>query len=189
VPGGLVHHWVGGAFIPNVTLDAALRLSQTFSEYASIYKSIIASEFLGREDDRFRVRLRIEERASVVTAVMDVWSTIRFVRVSDDRAYSISDATEIREVADAGRPNERLLPAGEDRGFLWGANIFTKYVEREGGVYIEVETIALSRGFPPLLGWIVEPIARRLGRKSIEGSLKEFREALVRSPKPSSPSP
>ena len=37
-----------------------------------------------------------------------------------------------------------------------------------------METVGLSRGFPPLLGWLIEPIARRLGRKSIERSLEEF---------------
>lgn len=178
VPGGLVHHWVGAVFIPNVTLDAALRLSQTYAEYPAIYESVIASRFFGREGDRFRVLLRLEERAGMVTAVLDVWSAIRYVRVNGARAYSLSDATEIREVADAAQSNERLLPAGEDRGYLWRANAFTKYVERDGGVYVELETLGLSRGFPPLLGWIIEPIARRIGRKSVEGSLREFREAL-----------
>jgi hypothetical protein len=29
-----------------------------------------------------------------------------------------------------------------------------------------------------MLGWVIEPIARRLGRKSVETSLREFRDAL-----------
>ena len=33
-----------------------------------------------------------------------------------------------------------------------------------------------------MLGWIIEPVARRLGRKSVEGALAEFRQALVKAP-------
>ena len=179
VPGGLLHHWVGTVFIPGVRLDDVLRLSHSYTEYPAIYEPVVASQLLGREDDTFLVLLRLEERAAMLATVLDVWSTIRYVRVNGTRAYSMSNATEIREVADAAQPSERLLPAGEGRGYLWRANAFTKYVERDGGVYLELETLGLSRRFPRMLGWIIEPIARRIGRKSVEGSLEEFREALL----------
>ena len=91
---------------------------------------------------------------------------------------AISNADEIREVENAGQSNERLLPAGRDSGYLWRASSFTRFTEREGGVYIETETLGLSREFPPFLGWIIEPIARRLGRKSVERSLEEFIAAI-----------
>ena len=181
VPGGLVHHWVGAAFIPDVTLDHALILSQTYAEYPAIYESVISAQVLGREDEAFLVLLRLEERTTFVTARLDVWSDVLYVRLNSNRAYSVSNATEIRQVANAGRPDERLLPAGNDSGYLWRAHTFTKYVERDGGVYVELETLGLSRGFPLLLGWLIEPIARRVGRKSVEGSLMEFRKALVTS--------
>ena len=179
VPGGLVHHWVGAVFIPDVTLDDVLDLAQTYAEYSVIYESVVASRFLGREGDTLRVLLRLEERAGIVSAVLDVWSAVRYVRVNSARAYSLSGATEIREVVGAEQADERLLPAGQGKGYLWRANAFTKYVERDGGVYMELETLGLSRDFPRLLGWIIEPIARRIGRKSVEGSLEAFREALL----------
>ncbi len=53
-----------------------------------------------------------------------------------------------------------------------------RIVEVDGGVVIEMETLGLSRGFPPLLHWLIEPIARRLGRKSVELSLQEFHGAV-----------
>ena len=178
VPCGLVHHWVGAVFIPDVSLDAALALSQTYADYPAIYESVIAVRLLDREGDTFRVQLRLEERAGFVTGVLDLWSIVRYVRATNDQAYTLSVVTEIREVADAGEPTERLRPEGNDSGYLWGAEAFTKYVARDGGVYVELETLGLSRGYPPLLGWIIEPIARRLGRKSVEGSLQEFRDAV-----------
>jgi hypothetical protein len=179
VPGGLVHHWIGVGFIPGVTLDAALDLSKKYADYPVIYKSVKVSRVLERDGDMFRVLFRFTEDAGVVSATFDLWSTVRYVRVDRTRAYSMATATEIREVEDAGRPNERLVPAGKDRGYLWQASSFTKLVERDGGVYVELETFGLSRGFPAMLGWIIEPIARRLGRKSVEGSIREFRDALI----------
>jgi hypothetical protein len=44
-----------------------------------------------------------------------------------------------------------------------------------------METLGLTRRFPPLLGWVLEPIAKRLGRKSVETSLEEFRTAVLAS--------
>lgn len=165
VPGGLVHHWVGAVFIPDFSLDAAL--AQTYADYPVIYESVIAVQLLDREGDTFRVQLRLEERTGFVTGVLDLWSIVRYVRATNDQAYTLSLATEIREVADAGEPTERLRPEGDDSGYLWGAEAFTKYVARGGGVYVELETLGLSRGYPPLLGWIIGSIARRLGRKSV----------------------
>jgi len=76
-------------------------------------------------------------------------------------------------------PTERYVPPGQDRGYLWRAATFTRFVEADGGVYMEMETIGLSRPFPPLLGWVIEPIARRIGRGSVENSIQEFRRAVL----------
>jgi hypothetical protein len=40
----------------------------------------------------------------------------------------------------------------------------------------------LSRSFPPLLGWIIEPIARRLGRRSAATSLQEYIDVVSGRP-------
>jgi hypothetical protein len=49
---------------------------------------------------------------------------------------------------------------------------------QKDGVFVVMETLGLSRRFPPMTGWIIEPIARRIGRKSVEGSLDEFLTAI-----------
>ena len=54
----------------------------------------------------------------------------------------------------------------------------------EGGVWLEMETIGLSRGFPSMLGWFIEPIARRVGRSSVDDSLRAFHQAMVARGKP-----
>ena len=114
-----------------------------------------------------------------MTAVLDIWLTIQYFYPDARRAYSISTSEDIREVKNAGRTDEQHLPAGQDSGYLWRAGAFTSFVQYENGVRVEMETIALSRRFPALLGWILEPVARRLGRKSVETSLEEFRTAVA----------
>ena len=47
------------------------------------------------------------------------------------------------------------------------------------GVLVEFENVGLSRTFPPMLAWIIEPIARRVGRSSVDDSLSKFREGVL----------
>jgi hypothetical protein len=178
VPGGLIHHWVGAAFIPRTTLQRALAVSNAYGAYSSIYKEVIASKVVGREGDTYQVLIRIKESEAGVGAVLDILSTVRYFRPTPRLAYAITTSDQIREVKNAGQTNERLLPEGRDSGYLWRASSFTTLAEQDAGVYVGMETLGLSRSFPPLLGWFIEPIARRLGRKSIERSLEEFIAAV-----------
>jgi len=181
VPDGLIHHWVGGAFIPNATLQRVLDVANAYDSYNRIYKEVIASKLVTRDGDESRVLIRLKASEAGIGAVLDIHTTVRYFRPTHRLVYSITSADQIREVENAGEPGERLLPAGRDSGYLWRTNSFTRFTEHDTGVYVEMETLALSRRFPSLLGWLIEPIARRLGRKSIERSLEEF-IAAVRSP-------
>jgi hypothetical protein len=179
VPGGLVHHWIASAFLPGASLQDVLKLSRDYEKYASIYRAIVSAKLLEHEGDTYRTALRLKEGEAGITAVLQVRSTIRYIAANEHSVYSISTADEIREVKNAGSRNEELLPAGRDSGYLWRAQVFNWFVQREDGVYLETETLGLSRGFPPFIGWFIEPIARRLGRKSVESSLLQFRSALT----------
>ena len=178
VPGGLVHHWIGATFIDRATIADALAIARAYETYPSVYKPVVSSRLLGREDDTYHVQLRIKEGAAGVSAVLQVRSSIKFFFPTSTTAYSISTSDDIREVKDAGETTEQLLPAGQGSGYLWRAATLSRLIERDGGVAVEMETIGLSRSFPLMLAWIIEPIARRLGRKSVEFSLQEFATAV-----------
>jgi hypothetical protein len=49
----------------------------------------------------------------------------------------------------------------------------------DGGVYVELEAVALSRAVPGGLRWVVDPIVRRTSRASIHVSLEKTGEAAV----------
>jgi hypothetical protein len=176
---GLVHHWAGAVFIPETTLPQVLAVSHAYDEYHAFYESIIGSRLARREGDTFHLELRAREGAAGITVVLDIRSSVTYTTPRPGFTYALSATYEVREVKDAGTDRERHQPVGQDSGYLWGASTFTTFTERDGGVFVELETLGLSRRFPPVLGWFLEPIARRLGRKSVEGSLQEFRRAIL----------
>jgi hypothetical protein len=170
VPGGLIHHWVGRIFVRDLALRAVVETSRAYSAYNTVYKSIIASRVVGREADTYRVLMRIKEGEAGVNAVLEIRSTVQYLTGSNGSVLALSSADEIREVQNDGERRERLLPAGLDRGYLWRANTFSRFVSQNDGVYIETETLGLSRRFPVLLGWIIEPIARRVFFRSFDNA-------------------
>lgn len=181
VPGGLVHHWRGVMIVSAGSLTKAIALSQAYDDYDEIYQTVVSSTLLEQHGDMTRASLRLRSGEAGITAVVQVRATIRHFTGADGSVYSVSRSDEIREVADAGGRGERLLPPGRDSGYLWRAHTFSWLVPRAQGLYMEIETLGLSRRFPPMLGWLIEPIARRLGRKSTEGSLRDFAAALSRN--------
>jgi hypothetical protein len=187
---GLVHHWRGSIFVPGVSLERVIATAQGYDAYARIYGAVAASRLLDRDGDRFRVLTRVRGSAGRVSVMLEVRSMVRYERHATS-AFSVGASEDIREVVGAGQPHERLLPSGRDSGYLWRAHTFTRFVQRPGGVVVELETIGLSRRFPPMLGWLIEPIARRLGRRSVERTLHEFdlaiREEPSAAPAPTAP--
>jgi hypothetical protein len=179
VPGGLIHHWRGVAFIPHVTLQEAITVSQDYANYRHVYGPIIGAGLLEQNGDTFRVLMRIQKSGGLVSAVFDVWSVVQYQWHGGSVVYSASESERITEVKNAGERDERRLPPDQGKGYLWRANTFSRFAERDAGVLVELENVGLSRTFPWMLGWIIEPIARRLGRSSVEDSLVEFREAVV----------
>jgi hypothetical protein len=177
-PDSLVHHWRGGIFLPGVTLDQVIAVSQRYADYPRIFKPIRAAAVLPPTGSALHVRFRMQSSAGGLSATLDVRTRIEWTRLDERRAYVVSASEEIREVVDAGTPDERLLPEGRDSGYLWRAASMTRFVAGSGGVWMEMETVGLSRRFPPLVGWVLEPIARRLGRGSVEDSMQEFALAV-----------
>ena len=180
VPGGLVHHWVGAAFLPQLSLSRVMASTRDYDKYPSVYTStIVGAKTIETRDDTARVWMRIKGGGGGLSAVLEFTSSIQYVTASPGRIYSLASIDEVREVKDAGSANERLLPPGKDSGYLWRGSTFTNFTQIDGGVIVEMETLGLSRRFPAMLGWIIEPIARRLGRQSVERSLREFSASLA----------
>jgi hypothetical protein len=84
----------------------------------------------------------------------------------------------MREVRNSGHPNENRLPPDTGSGYIWRLYSTVRMEERDGGVLLEIEAIALSRDIPPALRWLVDPIVRNVSRDSLEKSLTETSDAV-----------
>jgi hypothetical protein len=182
VPGGLIHHYVAAVFLPGVPLSAVLARERDYAAYPRIYAPVVEAELLGESGETDRIRLRLAQRTRFVGAVLDTWWRRRHGHPRADLAFVVSATERIQQVEDAGTATEHRLPPGEGGGYLWMAASFYTLLERDGGTYVEFRTIGLSREFPRFLGWIAGPIARRIGRGSVERTLEELRASLIDTP-------
>jgi galactose mutarotase-like enzyme len=92
--------------------------------------------------------------------------------------YSLSRSTQISEIAAAGTASERALSAGEEHGFLWRLNTYWSYEERDGGLYMQIESVSLTRSIPLGLGWAIGPFVEKVPRESLEFTLDSTCKAL-----------
>ena len=182
-PSSLIHHWRGRTLVPGVTLDQVLAASRDYASYPKIYPPIQRAKVLSDDGATVRIQLRMRASGGGLSATLDVLSRAQYIQLDSRRAYVVSRSESIREVTDPGQPSERVLPEGQDSGYLWRAGALTRNVVVEQGVLVEMETLGLSRPLPRGLGWIIEPIARRIGRRSVEQSLQEFRQAVLQRSK------
>jgi hypothetical protein len=180
IPDGMVHHWMATVFVPGATLPQTLALMQDFEHHAEIYKSdVLRTKVLKRNGDNFQVYLRLY-RKTIVSVVYNTEFDIRFFPVDKTRSYSRHAATRIAEVEDAGKADEHEDPVGKDRGFLWRLNSYWRYQEKDGGVYIQIEFVTLSRSVPAIFAWLVNPYVRSVPREYLTNLLGTTRAALMK---------
>jgi hypothetical protein len=178
IPGGIVHHWLGTVFVPGGTVDKALALLQAYDRHGDIYKPNIArSRLIARDGDTFRFYLRFYAK-KIITVVLNSEHEGRFTREGPTRARSRIVSTRIAEVENPDTPEEREKPPGNDGGFLWRLNSYWRVMERDGGVYIQSETLSLTRSIPLGLNWIVGPFVTSVPRELLSFTLVTTRRAL-----------
>lgn len=178
VPGGLIHHWVGVVFISGANLTQTLALLQGYDEHSRIYAPrVLRSKLIEHNDDDFKVFLRLRE-TKIVTVVLDTEYDVHYVRLDSTRAYSRSYSTRVAEVDGAGQLGELEKPIGDDSGFLWRLNSYWRFWERDGGVYVQLEAISLTRDIPDGLGWLIRPFVTGIPSESLVFTLNRTREAL-----------
>ena len=179
-PDGMIHHWIGTIFIPGATLKDVLLLVQDYDRQSQVYSSDVErSRTISRNGDDFHILLRFR-RKKVITVVLDTEHAVQYTRLDATHAASRSVSTSIREVENAGTPKETVLPADSGGGYLWRINAYWKFMERDGGTYVQCETISLTRDIPTGLGWLVGPFVTSIPRESLSFTLEATRKALTK---------
>ena len=181
VPGGICHHWSGIVFAAGVSLERTISVMQDYDRYPDVYRPAVRrAKTMSHTGDRFTVSMQLFVK-KIVSVILNVDYDIRYVRVATTRMHVRSYSTRIAEVRDADTPDEWEKPVGQDNGFLWRFNNYWSLEERDGGTYIQCESLSLSRDIPPGLGWIVRPFATSVPRESLEFTLAATRAALTKT--------
>jgi hypothetical protein len=178
LPGAMLHHWRGTAFAPGATAADFERLMKEYAAYPKAYApQVKTARIIAQEGDHFQVQMRNMQK-HVITVVLDFTFDILFGRLDPDHGYSLSRSTQISEIESPDTPKERTLGPKNDHGFLWRLNTYWSYEEREGGLYMQIESVSLSRAIPEGLGWAIKPFVESVPRESLEFTLRATSNAL-----------
>ncbi len=184
VPNGAIHHWVGVVFIPRATISNVVAIINDYPDQAKFYNpDVQSSKLLEQSDDDSKIYLRLYSK-SVVTVVYNANFDARTVKLDESRLESRSCSTRIAEVADPGMPDEHEHPVGNDHGYLWRLNNYWRMQEKDGGTYVQIEVVELSRGVPIEFAWLVHSLADGLPRKTLTRLLIATRHAVEGQIKP-----
>jgi hypothetical protein len=179
VPNGLIHDWIGAVFIPNATLGSLLAVLRDYDRYKDVYKPAVTDskclEFNAADQD---FSMTWQRHVLFVNAAMQARYRAHEIAIDSRRGYGVANATRIQQIEDYGRPSEHLLPADTGSGFIWRIRSISRYLERDGGVYLEIEAIALTRDIPSSLRWMVSPVVNHLSINSLTTTLSQTREAV-----------
>ncbi len=183
LPGALLHDWRGTAFLPGAKPEDFEWLMRDFGGYPRYFSpEIVKAKVLAHEGDHYQATMRVKQK-HILTVVMDTTYDVTFGRDNSggtgaQHGYSISRSTRVSEIASPGTARERALTASEEHGFLWRLNTYWSYEERDGGLYIQIESVSLTRSVPVGLNWAIGPFIESIPRESLEFTLRATRDAL-----------
>jgi hypothetical protein len=179
VDSGLIHDWVGAAFFPNAGITDILSAARDYSNYKEYYKpTVVDSKLLSSYGPCERYSMRVVNKEVVAETALDMEYETCYFKIDDTRWYSTTHTTRVQEIRHHGRPDEQELPPDHGSGYVWRLYSVARFEQRDGGTYVEVEAIALSRDIPFALRWVANPIVRRVSRNSMTVSLQQMKEAV-----------
>jgi hypothetical protein len=177
-PGGMIHHWIGLAFIPGAKVEDLLGVLEDYDRHSTYYApDVERSKIESQDGDHFLVSLRFR-RHKVITVVLNTEHEVQYFHDAPGKAHSRSSAVRIAEVENAGKGDEREKAPGDDGGFMWRMETWWRMEERDGGVYVQSEVASLTRDIPTGLGWLIKPFVTDIPKESLTFTLEATRKAV-----------
>jgi hypothetical protein len=181
VPSGLVHHWVGVIFIRGATLAGTLAVLRDYNHHQDFYKpDVRESKLISQSDNEYKIHLQFYKK-SIVTVGLNADFDVNYTELGSTRSQSVSHSVRIAEVENVGKPNEREYPVGKDHGYLWRLDTYWRLEEKDGGVYLQNESVGLTRTVPFIIAWLVNPLVKSIPRNALSHLLVGTRNAVLKS--------
>jgi hypothetical protein len=178
LPGALLHDWRGTAFAAGAKAADFERLMRNINAFPQYFSpQVLQAKVISQQGDHLQALMRIRQK-HVLTVVLDTTYDITFGRLDAQHGYSISRSTKVSEIDSPGSANEHALSPSEEHGFLWRLNSYWTYEERDGGLYLQIESVSLTRSVPNGLNWIIQPFIEKIPRESLEFTLRATCDAL-----------
>ncbi len=177
VPKGLIHDWIGATCIRAANVENTLALVQSYDRHKEFYRpQVIDSKLVRRCGDVFDIYLRLLKK-KIITVVLDTDHHVEYGCTSGKRWWCRSMTTRVAEVESAGKPTESIGQPDTGYGFLWRLFSHWRFEERDGDVWVECRAISLTRDIPSGLGWVLDPMVKKLPRESLIATLEATRRA------------
>jgi hypothetical protein len=178
VPSGLIHHWAGVIFIPNATFNEVTAVLRDYDCHEDTYKpQIRKSKLLERNGDESKIYFQFFNH-SIVTVILNADFDVRDTQFGAGRFQTVSRSTRIAEVENVDSPNEHEKPVGNDHGYMWRLYTYWRIEEKDGGVYVQNESVSLTRTVPALLAFVVNPLVKSIPRNVLIHLLTDTRNAV-----------
>jgi len=179
VPHGFIHHWIGAAVIPGATIQDLSGVVGDYSKYSEIYRpTLIKAELLDATRDEQRVSILWVQRVLLVTAAFYTELDSNCFALNSRQGYMNIYATRVQQIEHYGQRDEHRLAPDEGSGYVWRLATFARFEERNGGLYLELEVVGLSREFSGATRFLLQPLLSRLPRQLLSAKLEQTREAI-----------
>jgi hypothetical protein len=181
VPHGIITDWVGDVFVPNATIGDVVAQLNDYDRYRQFFNpTVVDARLLSHTGAGYSFSMVLRQKVLFVTPVLEGDYESQTTELDGYRWYTVSRTTRLQDVENYGEPNQRKLPPDQGHGYIWRIYNITRFEERDGGVYIEIEALALSRDVPAGLRWLIDPVVRQLPRNSLAATLQQTRDAVTR---------
>jgi hypothetical protein len=179
VPHGLIHDWIGAVFIPDATIHDLMAVVNSYERYDKIYKpTLIKARLLASSENEQKISIVWLQRVLFFTATFYSEVDCKEVALNERRGYMDIAALRLQQIVHYGQTDERRLAPDEGNGYVWRLVTFARYEERDGGLYLELEVIALSRDFSRATRLVLGPLMDRLPKELLSSKLEQTREAI-----------
>lgn len=202
-PNATLSHWRGTAFLPRAHAADFDHLLRNLPAYPHLFAPEVLRAALLTADplpdtgasfnrdaaltpasppllhtDHLTTAIRLREH-HVLTVTLDTTYDLTLTRDTPTRGYSTARSLRIAEIADPGTPQEHPLAPADAHGFLLRLNTYWTWQERPEGLYLQIETVSLSRAVPAALAWALHPYIRSIPRDSLTFTLTAVQAALT----------
>jgi len=179
VPDGMAHDWIGIVFIPGANLVETLAFLQDADHYQEIFKPAVRQSHLVSWGEN---EMKLSEQfyhKTIVTVAVNTEFDAHYTFLDSNHLICRAHSTRTAEVEHVGQPDEREMAPGSEHGYLWRMNTYWHIAQQDDGVYLQVQTVALTRNVPAALEWVVMPLVKSIPRATLTTFLNNTRTTIT----------